>query len=157
MHAHAHKRAIMLRCIRVYQCSTASRSCVRPGCVPSVRVRLCSQRSRPPRSPASACTPASSSPASSAPSSSTLRTASTTAAVTAMGDTSLHLSMRTQVPQTYCMPMYAYICAGVVAGVLGSWVGMGGAFVVIPFLTGVIGLNQHKANGTNNALRTAHK
>lgn len=36
---------------------------------------------------------------------------------------------------------------GVVAGVFGSLVGMGGAFVLIPALTGLLKFSQHQAHG----------
>ena len=38
---------------------------------------------------------------------------------------------------------------GLFAGCMGSMVGMGGAFVALPFLTGPIGLAQHSAHGTS--------
>jgi len=40
---------------------------------------------------------------------------------------------------------------GIIAGVFGSMVGMGGAFVSLPLLTGVLKLSQHHAHGTSLA------
>lgn len=37
---------------------------------------------------------------------------------------------------------------GVAAGMFGSLVGMGGAFVMIPAMTGVLKFSQHQAHGT---------
>lgn len=39
------------------------------------------------------------------------------------------------------------VCAGVVAGIFGSLVGMGGAFVMIPALTAFLRASQHQAHG----------
>lgn len=39
---------------------------------------------------------------------------------------------------------------GVVAGVFGSLVGMGGAFVMIPAMTGVLKFSQHQAHGPSS-------
>lgn len=46
-----------------------------------------------------------------------------------------------------CTDMYI-ITTGVAAGVFGSLVGMGGAFVMIPAMTGVLKFSQHQAHGT---------
>jgi len=40
---------------------------------------------------------------------------------------------------------------GAVVGTLGTFVGMGGSFMALPFLTGTIGLSQHLAHGTSIA------
>ena len=41
------------------------------------------------------------------------------------------------------------LCIGIAAGAGGSLVGMGGAFIAMPFLTGSLKLNQHNAHGTS--------
>ena len=42
-----------------------------------------------------------------------------------------------------------YLLIGLLAGVFGSLVGMGGGAVMIPLLTGVMGMEQQKAHGTS--------
>jgi len=36
---------------------------------------------------------------------------------------------------------------GLVSGLAGSLVGMGGAFIAVPAMTGLLGVTQHMANG----------
>lgn len=57
-------------------------------------------------------------------------------------------------PTTACLPgttqvvRFVLCCvSGVGAGVFGSLVGLGGAFVMIPALTGVLKASQHQAHG----------
>ncbi|CAM9274778.1 unnamed protein product, partial [Choristocarpus tenellus] len=41
------------------------------------------------------------------------------------------------------------LAIGGTAGLLGSLVGLGGGFIAIPALTGLLRLNQHQAHGTS--------
>lgn len=53
-------------------------------------------------------------------------------------------------PQGTSVSTLVFLC-GTFAGTVGSLVGMGGAFVALPFLTGFFGLKQHIAHGTSIA------
>jgi uncharacterized membrane protein YfcA len=45
-----------------------------------------------------------------------------------------------------------YIFLGLVAGILGGFLGIGGGTIIIPFLIFILGFSQHQAQGTTLAL-----
>ena len=59
-----------------------------------------------------------------------------------------------QKPEGSFLPLKGF-ATGALAGAFGSWVGLGGAFVSLPFLTMVLKLTQHQAHATSLCAITA--
>ena len=49
------------------------------------------------------------------------------------------------------MEIFSYIILGLVSGIVGGFLGIGGAVIIVPALVYIFGLTQHQAQGTSLA------